>query len=200
MQVRSKLGCQKVEAISLQMDISLSLYVWLSRKSILNQYLTSRLKLSWQLTAVSLLDEEIAAMYSWTMLLTSEVRLLKSHVSLKKTSKSLEAIGSALAIQGTTRHFIPLQSPHFKGLWEAAVKSFKYHLRRVFGDTHLTFEEMATLATKIEACLNSRSVCPSSSSTNDEIVLTPDFLTATSTLQILEPIPTDEVKMSTRSS
>ena len=82
-----------------------------------------------------------------------------------------------------------------------AVKSFKYHLRRVFGDTHLTFEEMATLATKIEACLNSKPVYPSSSSTNDEIALTlGHFLTVTSTLQIPEPISTDEVKMSTRSS
>lgn len=33
-------------------------------------------------------------------------------------------------------------APHFGGLWEAGVKSFKHHLVRVLGDSHLTFEEL----------------------------------------------------------
>ncbi len=52
--------------------------------------------------------------------------------------------------------FIPERSPHFGGLWEAAVKSFKTHLKRIVGYAKLTFEEMTTVLTQIEACLNSR--------------------------------------------
>ncbi|GFV26615.1 integrase catalytic domain-containing protein [Trichonephila clavipes] len=54
------------------------------------------------------------------------------------------------------RHFSPPVSPHFGGLWEAGVKSIKYHLKRVIGNTNLTFEEFSTLLTQVEAILNSR--------------------------------------------
>ena len=49
----------------------------------------------------------------------------------------------------------PPHAPHFGGLWEGGVKAVKYHLRRVIGDQRLTFEELYTLVTQIEACLNS---------------------------------------------
>lgn len=52
--------------------------------------------------------------------------------------------------------FNPPSAPNFGGIWEAAVKSTKHHLRRVIGETKLTYEEMATLLSQIEACLNSR--------------------------------------------
>lgn len=53
-------------------------------------------------------------------------------------------------------HFNPPASPHFGGMFEAAVKSIKYHLRRTLGNTSLTFEEMLTVLTQIGALLNSR--------------------------------------------
>jgi hypothetical protein len=51
--------------------------------------------------------------------------------------------------------FIPLNSPHFGGLWEAGVKSLKYHWKRIVGKALLIFEEFSTLITQVEACLNS---------------------------------------------
>lgn len=72
--------------------------------------------------------------------------------------------------------FNPPSAPHFGGIWEAAVKSVKHHLRRVLGDAKPTYEEMSTL-TQIEACLNSRSLQVLSDDRDDFAVLTPgDFL------------------------
>ena len=56
--------------------------------------------------------------------------------------------------------FIPQHAPHFGGIWEAAVKSMKAHLKRILGDVRLTYEELSTLLTQIEACLNSRPLIP----------------------------------------
>ncbi|EFN69637.1 hypothetical protein EAG_00358, partial [Camponotus floridanus] len=59
------------------------------------------------------------------------------------------------------------------GLWEAAVKSVKHHLRRVVGDAKLTYEEMATLLAQVESCLNSRPLQPMSDDPEDLEALTP---------------------------
>ena len=64
------------------------------------------------------------------------------------------SICSFCSYQGITWNFTPKHAPHFGGLWEAAVKSFKCHLRHIVGDVHLTFEELATILAQIEACLN----------------------------------------------
>ena len=69
--------------------------------------------------------------------------------------------------------FIPPYSPHLGGLWEAGVKSCKYHLRRVMGNTLFTFEELTTSLVQIEACLNSRPLSPLSSDPSDLKPLTP---------------------------
>lgn len=69
--------------------------------------------------------------------------------------------------------FSPAYAPHFGGIWEAGVKSAKYHIKRVMGNNHLTFEEISTLFTQVEAVLNSRPLCPLSPSPNDYHFLTP---------------------------
>ncbi|CAK1595921.1 unnamed protein product [Parnassius mnemosyne] len=67
-----------------------------------------------------------------------------------------QSVAQQVEAEGTQWHFIPPHAPHFGGLWEAAVKSAKHHLKRVIGDSTLTFEELSTLLYQIEACLNSR--------------------------------------------
>ena len=66
------------------------------------------------------------------------------------------AIQSYLMHRKITWHHIPQRAPHFGGLWEAVVKSTKYHLRRTVGKTKLYYEEMSTVTCQISACLNSR--------------------------------------------
>ncbi|XP_039764230.1 uncharacterized protein LOC120636738 [Pararge aegeria] len=70
-----------------------------------------------------------------------------------------EEVAALLANDGTKAHFIPPRMPSYGGLWEAGVQSAKRHLARVNKDTRLTYEEMSTLLTQIEACLNSRPLC-----------------------------------------
>lgn len=69
--------------------------------------------------------------------------------------------------------FIPAFSPHFGGLWEAGVKSVKSHLKRVIGDSVLTFEEFYTVLVQVEAIVNSRPLFALSSDPNDLNPITP---------------------------
>lgn len=70
-------------------------------------------------------------------------------------------------------NFVPPNAPHFAGLSEAGIKSAKYHLKRVIGDQTLTFEEMTTIFSKIEAIMNSRPLCQLSTDPAEVDVLTP---------------------------
>lgn len=83
------------------------------------------------------------------------------------------AISSFLAGDRVKWHFIPARSAHVGGLWEAAVKSTKFHLKRVIGEASLNFEEMYTILVQIESCLNSRPLTPLSTDVNDYAPLTP---------------------------
>ncbi|XP_071581646.1 uncharacterized protein [Temnothorax nylanderi] len=55
-------------------------------------------------------------------------------------------------------NFIPPAAPQFGGLWEAGVKSVKFHLKRILGDFTPTFAEFTTLLCNIECILNSRPI------------------------------------------
>ncbi|XP_022838073.1 uncharacterized protein LOC111365109 [Spodoptera litura] len=99
-----------------------------------------------------------------------------------------DQISSLLAAVGTQWHFIPAYSPNFGGLWEAGVKSMKFHLKRIMNKS-LTFEEMTTVLCQVEACLNSRPLCPIiESDLNNLDVLTPGhFLIGESPITIPSP-------------
>lgn len=98
-----------------------------------------------------------------------------------------------LANKGIQWHFNPPHSPNFGGLWEANVKSVKYHLKRIMNGTTLTFEELATILARIQSCLNSRPLCALSADSDDLSVLTPGhFLIGNSLLAPPEPAVLNE--------
>lgn len=89
---------------------------------------------------------------------------------------------------GTEWNFNPPAAPHFGGLWESTVKSVKFHLKRVLGNSVLTFEELSTVLAEIEACLNSRPLCQLSADPQDLCPLTPaHFLIGQPLTTISEP-------------
>ena len=100
-----------------------------------------------------------------------ELRELHEFLTQQATEGIISQFCSTLNIQW---RFTPERGPHFGGLWEAAVKSAKTHLKRVVGDTQLTFEEMTTFLTQVEACLNSRPLVAVNTPDDDGIeALTP---------------------------
>src|SRR5215510_14174456 len=85
----------------------------------------------------------------------------------------MATIQDHLTAEGCTWKFIPPRSPHHGGLWEAAVKSMKHHLRRILRSHIGTYEELNTLLSEIEACLNSRPLCTLSSDPHSSTYLSP---------------------------
>lgn len=92
---------------------------------------------------------------------------------IKSILDNKDKLISTLNNQVIKWHFIPPRSPNFGGIWEVNIKAVKYHLKRVIGDSLLTFEEMLTVLTRIEACLDSRPLTFLSNDPNDLSVLTP---------------------------
>ncbi|XP_055714258.1 uncharacterized protein LOC129808506 [Phlebotomus papatasi] len=74
---------------------------------------------------------------------------------------------------GITWNFNPPASPHHGGLWEACVKSTKYHLVRATTSSALSYEEFHTILCQIESVLNSRPLCLLSDDPNERDYLTP---------------------------
>lgn len=90
-----------------------------------------------------------------------------------KRGKNLNSIKEFLSSNEVQWKFIPPRSPHWGGIWEAAIKSTKYHISRVVGNTHLTFEEFSSVLACIESILNSRPLTALSDDPSDLTVLTP---------------------------
>lgn len=94
--------------------------------------------------------------------------------------------------EGIQFHFSPAYAPHFGGIFEAGIRSAKYHIRRVMGNSHLSYEELQTLFAQVEAVLNSRPLCPLSASPDDFHCLTPGhFLIGRALTALPEPAVED---------
>lgn len=91
----------------------------------------------------------------------------------KMLRASQKAMTEAAHDKGIKFHFSPAYSPHFGGIFEAGIKSAKSLLKRVIGNSSLTFEGLTTLFTQIESILNSRPLTPLTSDPSDLSPLTP---------------------------
>jgi len=102
-----------------------------------------------------------------------------------QSPSQMATIQDHLTSEGCTWRFIPPHGPNHGGLWEAAVKSMKYHLRRTLGSHIATYEELCTLLSEIEACLNSRPLCSLSNDPTCTSYLSPGhFLIGHSLVQL----------------
>ncbi|XP_062711095.1 uncharacterized protein LOC134289311 [Aedes albopictus] len=90
-------------------------------------------------------------------------RSIREHLQSPEFNQAVSRYLADLKVKWT---FITPSAPHMGGIWEAAVKSFKKHLRAVLGHATLTYEELSTVLTQIEACLNSRPLCQHDGETN----------------------------------
>ena len=120
--------------------------------------------------------------------LGASLTLLKGHNECLKTTE--KALAEKYSAYGFKWSFIPPYAPHMRGLWEAAVKSMKSHLKKVAGNLAYTFEEFATMLIRIEAVLNSRPMSPLTENPTELLPLTPGhFLLGA---PIIAPLEADE--------
>lgn len=83
------------------------------------------------------------------------------------------SLSGDIASERINFNVIPPCAPHFGGLWEAGIKSVKFHLfQRVMGNFHLTYKQLYTTLVQIETLFNSRPRTLSSSDPNDLLPLT----------------------------
>jgi len=91
--------------------------------------------------------------------------------------------------------FIPPHARNFGCLWEAAMKSMKYHLRRTLGSHVATYEELCTQLSEIGACLNSRPLCAQSDYPSNPTYLFPGHFINGEPLTKLPTIDLTNVKV-----
>jgi hypothetical protein len=120
--------------------------------------------------------------------------------NMLQSSSETARIQDFLANEGCDWKFIPLHGPHFGGLWEAAVKSIKYHLSRTLGSHIATYEELSKLLAEIEACLNSRFLCTLSDDPFNQTYLCPGHFLIGEPLTQLLTIDYSNVKCNRLSS
>ncbi|XP_026063123.1 uncharacterized protein LOC113046525 [Carassius auratus] len=91
--------------------------------------------------------------------------------------------------KGISWRFIVERAAWWGGFWERLVRSVKTCLRKVLGRASLTFEEMTTLLTEVEATLNSRPLTFVHNEADEPQPLTPAHFLVGERLTSLPPKP-----------
>ena len=113
---------------------------------------------------------------------------LKDLYDLLQAPKSQNAVNRYCTTQHIKWTHTRARSPHFGGLWEAAVKSMKLLLAKVVGSHNLFIDELYSITVEIEAILNSRPLTPLDSARDDGIeVLTPGHFLVGKALKSVSP-------------
>ncbi|XP_075159825.1 uncharacterized protein LOC142232979 [Haematobia irritans] len=109
-----------------------------------------------------------------------------------------EEVSKKYLSHGINWCFIPPNAPHIGGLWEAGVKSFKTHFKKIAQNYKYTFEEFTTLLTRIEAVLNSRPLSPVTDDPLELNALTPGHFLRGSSLVAAPEISSDTLSLADR--
>lgn len=101
-----------------------------------------------------------------------------AYKELKKAFKQWHSpeVRDVVNAHGIDWKFITPAAPHQGGIWEAAVKQTKYHLRRLFGNKVYSYEHLITVLSKVAAVLNSRPLYALYDEPNDTLAITPSHL------------------------
>ncbi|XP_062538321.1 uncharacterized protein LOC134206605 [Armigeres subalbatus] len=104
-----------------------------------------------------------------------------------------EQVGKECAHYNIRWHFNPPKASHFGGLWEAAIQSAQKHFVRTLGKQTLAYDDMETLLSQIECCLNSRPLVPLSDDPTDLEPLTPGHFLVGSALKAVPDVDVTEI-------
>ncbi|XP_070537459.1 uncharacterized protein [Ptychodera flava] len=87
-----------------------------------------------------------------------------------------QEVKDLLAEHRVTWTFIPIRAPWRGGFWERVIGLMKTTIKKVLSRAFVTFDELRTLLTEIEATLNDRPLTYVSTNEDDPIALTPSHL------------------------
>lgn len=123
---------------------------------------------------------------------------LRRITQVLRTEETRQQIDYWTSRKDITWKFSPARSPHFGGLWEAAVGAMKRILRKSVGEVILTYEELISVVTEAEAILNSRPLVPQDSPAEDAVApLTPGHFLIGAPLTALPFQPDTRTKLTT---
>ena len=87
-----------------------------------------------------------------------------------------DELQAKLSSKGIKWKFIVEHSPWHGGWWERLVQNVKEPLRKIIGKALLSYSELATVLTRIEAVINTRSLTTVSDDVRDLTPITPVHL------------------------